>query len=227
MEQPQQRFFRRPPPSSPDACRIWNECCLPEIIEVTDIYWALDTWARLNCLIEMRGDRPYVFWTSPSGVRHECFADTFAHWVLCACEEIKPQAQVVALPPQPLTPNGEITPTWTLESIAEEKEEDAKNEINFHETRHPEDGEFAVVHDAFHETRHPEDGDALHDAFHETRNSEDDDALHDVEKIDDSADNIMIQTLKDSEPLPLTFDEILQMNLESFLAEEEELTKEH
>ena len=210
MEQPQQRFFRRPPPSSPDACRIWNDCCLPEIIEVTDIYWALDTWARLNCLIQMRDDRPYVFWISPSGVRHECFADTFAHWVLCACEELKPQAQVVALPPQPPTPNCEITPTWTLESIAEEKEEDTKNEIIFHETRHPEDGEFAVVHDAFHETRHPEDGDAFHD----------------VEKIDDSADNIMIQTLKDTEPLPLTFDEIVQMNLESFLAEEE-LTEEH
>jgi hypothetical protein len=141
-------------------------------MEVTDIYWALDTWARINCAIDIREGRPYVFWTSPSGVRHECFADTFAHWVLCACEEIKAQA------PPPPTPTSEIQPTWNLEPIAEE-EEAAKNEIIF----------------------------------------------HDVQKIGDEADNaiennIMIQTLKNEEPLPLTFEEIVHMNLEQFLAEE-------
>ena len=107
------RFFKRPPPTSPDVHRIWADCCLPDVAEVTDIYWALDTWARLNCSIDMREGRPYVFWLSPSGVRHECYADTFAHWFLCGCEEIAPQ-------PVPLTPNGEVQPVFPLEPVAEE-----------------------------------------------------------------------------------------------------------
>lgn len=179
MDQPQlanPRFFRRPPASSPDASRIWNECCLGDVMEVTDIYWALDNWARLNCQIDMRNGLPYVFWISPSGVRHECFADTFAHWLLCACEEVK---EVVSLPPQPLTPVNEIQPSFTLDPIVEEKE--ATNEIIF----------------------------------------------HDIQKIDDSADNaiednVFIQTLKgEEEPIPLTFEEIVHMNLEQFLTKEE------
>ncbi len=183
MDESPKRFFRRPPITSPDANRIWNDCCLGDIMEVTDVYWALDSWARLNCVIDMREGRPYVFWTSPSGVRHECFADTFAHWVLCACEEVKVQAPVTeeVQAPLPLTPANEIQPTWNLETINEE-EEAAKNEIIF----------------------------------------------HDVQKIGDEADNaiehnMIIQTLKDeNEPLPLTFEEIVHMNLEQFLTESKE-----
>jgi hypothetical protein len=108
------RFFKRPPPTSPDVHRIWADCCLADIAEVTEIYWALDTWARLNCSIDMREGRPYVFWLSPTGVRHECYADTFAHWFLCGCEEI-------ALQSVPLTPNGEVQPVFPLEPVAEEE----------------------------------------------------------------------------------------------------------
>jgi hypothetical protein len=118
-----QRFFKRPTPTSPDIYRIWNDCCLGDVMEVTDIYWALDTWARLNCSIDMRDQRPYVFWLSPTGVRHECYADTFAHWFLCGCEE------VVATPMAPPTPNGEVNVAFPLEPIREEVVEQTVTEV--------------------------------------------------------------------------------------------------
>lgn len=134
-ERPPLRFFRSPGAvTSPDVHRVWLDCCLSEITEMNDILWALDTWARLNCRIEMRrhhhmgGELPYLFWLSPSGVRHECFADTFSRWFLCGCVEVKvtaepqpqPQPQVVIVPlsQEITTPQEE-----PLESLTEEEEE--------------------------------------------------------------------------------------------------------
>lgn len=102
---PPLRFFRSPGTvNSPDVHRIWLNCCLPEVVELNDILWTLDTWARLNCRIEMRinnhlgGELPYLFWLSPSGVRHECFADTFSHWFLCGCIEVNVEQKAVVVP---------------------------------------------------------------------------------------------------------------------------------
>lgn len=126
MDRPPLRFFRSPSAAaSPDVHRVWLDCCLPEIAEMNDILWALDTWARLNCRIEMRQhhhlghELPYLFWLSPSGVRHECFADTYSHWFICGCIEVKPQATVVPLS----TP-----PTQPLESLSEEEEASLESE---------------------------------------------------------------------------------------------------
>lgn len=108
------RFFTSPGAfASPDIYRIWIDCCLPEISKMNDILWALDTWARLNCRIEMRinnhsnNEIPYLFWLSPSGVRHECFADTFSHWFLCGCVEVKAPSVALNLPVDILTSSSE------------------------------------------------------------------------------------------------------------------------
>lgn len=121
-ERPPLRFFRSPTSAaSPDVARVWLDCCLPEVAEMNDILWALDTWARLNCHIEMRHHRthgselPYLFWRSPSGVRHECFADTFSRWFLCGCVAAE-------APPPPSNPQVTIVPLQ-LESLSEEEEE--------------------------------------------------------------------------------------------------------
>ena len=143
-QRPPLRFFRSPDSiASPDVHRVWLDCCLPEIIEMNDILWALDTWARLNCRIEMRhhhhqgGEIPYLFWLSPSGVRHECFADTFSHWFLCGCVEVKePRAVIVPLNlPQELTsePLGSLTEEIGQLSSEESATVDQKiDEIRIH-----------------------------------------------------------------------------------------------
>ena len=127
-DRPPLRFFRSPSAvTSPDVHRVWLDCCLPEISEMNDILWALDTWARLNCRIEMRQhhhlgyELPYLFWLSPSGVRHECFADTYSRWFICGCIEVTavaPEPQPVIVPlnlPQEITPE-------PLGSLTEEEE---------------------------------------------------------------------------------------------------------
>lgn len=201
-----QRFFKRPPPTSPDIHRIWNDCCLGDVMEVTDIYWALDTWARLNCSIDMREDKPYLFWLSPTGVRHECYADTFAHWFLCGCEEIsvKPMAvtPMASTPTQPLTPNCEVNVAFPLEPIREEVAAEPS------------------VDDQSSEGNEPSVDDQSTDGNEPSNEI----IFHEIQKIGDDADQAVEKTLMGvlaSEPI-LTFEEIVHMNLEQFLNESTE-----
>lgn len=104
------KYYMHPPAESHDAYKIWNDCCLPPIAEQTQIYWALDTWARLNAIIEYREQGPYLTWYSPSGTRHTAYADVFAHWLLCACRDPPPLPTITVpeaeepVPEQPDTP---------------------------------------------------------------------------------------------------------------------------
>jgi len=142
-ERPPLRFFRSPTSAaSPDIARVWLDCCLPEVAEMNDILWALDTWARLNCRIEMRHHRgtgaelPYLFWCSPSGVRHECFADTFSRWFLCGCVAAEtPPVTIV-----PLQLSEEEDEMLNTEFTTEENEEVDKKieEIRIHSLVEPE-----------------------------------------------------------------------------------------
>ena len=95
MADPAAKFYMHPPAESRDAYKIWQDCCLSEYAEQTQIYWSLDTWARLNAIIEFREMGPYLTWYSPSGTRHTAYAETFAHWFLCACREAKPVAPTI------------------------------------------------------------------------------------------------------------------------------------
>lgn len=132
-DRPPLRFFRSPnATASPDVHRVWLDCCLPEIAEMNDILWKLDTWARLNCQIEMRMhhhlgyELPYLFWLSPSGVRHECFADTYSHWFLCGCIEVK--APQICAPPS----EEEETLLEQLNTEESEKLDQRLEEIRIH-----------------------------------------------------------------------------------------------
>jgi hypothetical protein len=200
-----QRFFKRPTPTSPDVHRIWADCCLADVAEVTDIYWALDTWARLNCSIDMREGRPYVFWVSPTGVRHECYADTFAHWFLCGCEEM------AATPIQPLTPNGEVNVAFPLEPVAEEVAESTDDQPSDDQ---PSDENQSTVGNLS----------SIDDQPSDDNQSSNEIIFHEIQKIGDDADQAVEKTLMGvlaSEPI-LTFEEIVHMNLEQFLNESTE-----
>lgn len=91
-------FYMHPPAESHDAYKIWQDCCLPEISNETDIYWALDNWARLNAVIEYKEKGPFLTWWSLSRTKHTAYAETFARWFICACR--RPTPVLVAPPPQ-------------------------------------------------------------------------------------------------------------------------------
>lgn len=105
MAEPTSVYYMYPPAESRDAYKIWFDCCLPQITDQTSIYWALDTWARLNAVIEYKEKGPFLTWWSPTGTKHSAYAETFALWFICACRQ--PLMPTPALAPQPSPPLAE------------------------------------------------------------------------------------------------------------------------
>ena len=102
MGDKENKFYMHPPAESHDAYKIWNDCCLSTVADQVQIYWALDSWVRLNAIIEFREKGPYITWYSPTGTRHTTYADTFARWFLCACREPPPPppTPAITIPPE-------------------------------------------------------------------------------------------------------------------------------
>ena len=59
----------------------------------------MDSWLRCFCEIDFSvPDRPFVRWRTSTGTRHECYADTFMRWLLCACKELPAAAPLSEIP---------------------------------------------------------------------------------------------------------------------------------
>jgi hypothetical protein len=98
-EQPRPVYYMHPPAESHDAYKIWFDCCLPEITDQTSIYWALDTWARINAIIEYKEKGAFLTWWSQTGTKHMAYAETFARWFICACRVVEVRPPEPAVPP--------------------------------------------------------------------------------------------------------------------------------
>ena len=81
-----EQWYSRPPHTSRDAFRIWEECNLPEQANCYDILIAMDRWVRNNCTLTIIDNSYYqVEWRSPTGTKFKSPVETFGKWMLCAC----------------------------------------------------------------------------------------------------------------------------------------------